>query len=575
MSDSPEEFTEGLYLQEDPDLARRSDILADQKDFLDDPLSDDFIDPEPLTEPFSRAKDPKPAKTEKSSIDLLKIYIRESYHHRLLNTQEEINLAKRIEYGENEIIKALLRTKLGQQSALELKAQLVDQTISLKDLGIRDEKSPARLEKTPTRTLEQVLSLFDSLGALFKKRLKNHQKITALSAKLETKLETKLEAKIASELDAELDEKNNQASLKALNQANELLDNQIVKISRDLSLMKRIRPSLNKRFKDWASQIVALQNQLRTFGLDQAPVWTDRSSSDSVKGQKSSRAHQQTLKFAQKKIQEISKESQLKPEELRSLVRDLDLYDNLVNTARDALINANLRLVISAAKRYRNNNLGLLDRVQEGNIGLIKAVEKFDHTLGWKFSTYATWWIRQAITRAIADHSRTIRLPVHLTETINKINRATKALIIELGREPTEEEIANRASLRQNQVTQAIKSSKDTLSLTSPLRDDSETRLGDILPDQNQITPDVAAIQSDLKDKIREVLSSLEPNEAEVIRLRFGIDKHRDFTLEEVGVKLNVTRERIRQIENNAIKKMKHFTRKSLLEPFIERRGDF
>ena len=272
----------------------------------------------------------------------------------------------------------------------------------------------------------------------------------------------------------------------------------------------------------------------------------------------------------QKRLKNIEKTSNLSIHEIKEINRRMSIGEAKARRAKKEMIEANLRLVISIAKKYTNRGLQFLDLIQEGNIGLMKAVDKFEYRRGYKFSTYATWWIRQAITRSIADQARTIRIPVHMIETINKLNRISRQMLQELGRDPQPEELAERMDLPEDKVRKVLKISKEPISMATPIGDDEDSNLGDFIEDTNVLLPADTATNAGLSESTREILSSLTPREAKVLRMRFGIDMNTDHTLEEVGKQFDVTRERIRQIEAKALRKLRHPSRSEQLRSFID-----
>ena len=272
----------------------------------------------------------------------------------------------------------------------------------------------------------------------------------------------------------------------------------------------------------------------------------------------------------QKRLTSIEKLSHLNINDIKEINRKMSIGEAKARRAKKDMIEANLRLVISIAKKYTNRGLQFLDLIQEGNIGLMKAVDKFEYRRGYKFSTYATWWIRQAITRSIADQARTIRIPVHMIETINKLNRISRQMLQELGREPLPEELAIRMDMSEDKVRKVLKISKEPISMETPIGDDEDSHLGDFIEDTNVMLPADTATNAGLSESTREILSSLTPREAKVLRMRFGIDMNTDHTLEEVGKQFDVTRERIRQIEAKALRKLRHPSRSEQLRSFID-----
>ncbi len=310
---------------------------------------------------------------------------------------------------------------------------------------------------------------------------------------------------------------------------------------------------------------------IETFKANETNLkWIDNHLKSGEKYSKTLEPCKEEILRYQKRLKNIEKISNLSIHEIKEINRKMSIGEAKARRAKKEMIEANLRLVISIAKKYTNRGLQFLDLIQEGNIGLMKAVDKFEYRRGYKFSTYATWWIRQAITRSIADQARTIRIPVHMIETINKLNRISRQMLQELGRDPQPEELAERMELPEDKVRKVLKISKEPISMATPIGDDEDSNLGDFIEDTNVLLPADTATNAGLSESTREILSSLTPREAKVLRMRFGIDMNTDHTLEEVGKQFDVTRERIRQIEAKALRKLRHPSRSEQLRSFID-----
>ena len=310
---------------------------------------------------------------------------------------------------------------------------------------------------------------------------------------------------------------------------------------------------------------------LRSFpGNEINEGWVDELLADKPRYSEGLEALKGDILRAQKKLAELEETSRLTISEIKDITRRMSIGEARARRAKKEMVEANLRLVISIAKKYTNRGLQFLDLIQEGNIGLMKAVDKFEYRRGYKFSTYATWWIRQAITRSIADQARTIRIPVHMIETINKLNRISRQMLQEMGREPTPEELGERMEMPEDKIRKVLKIAKEPISMETPIGDDEDSHLGDFIEDGTMESPIDSATVENLKEATRDVLSGLTAREAKVLRMRFGIDMNTDHTLEEVGKQFDVTRERIRQIEAKALRKLRHPTRSDHLRSFLD-----
>jgi RNA polymerase primary sigma factor len=503
------------------------------------------------------AQEEEDADGHSTSIDPVRLYLRKMGSVKLLKREGEVAICKRIEDGERRVLQVVLNSSVAIEEILSLGDKLRKQQIRVQDVVKDAAEEDAEFDEQ--WHVERVCKVIDKVRRIWSEKEKVGAKLDAkVSETTKKKYRNQVEDFKREILDA----------LHAMRFKKKQIDEIVLKLK---SFFERIEQAhreitdCERRSGLSLKELRKTLREIRSSPLRQRAVAKKLGiRSEEIEGMS------QVIATAQKRIEEVEGEAKLAEGDLRETVNEIQAGEQKAEKAKVELIEANLRLVVSIVKKYTNRGLQFLDLIQEGNIGLMRAVDKFDYKRGYKFSTYATWWIRQAVTRAISDQARTIRIPVHMIETMNKLARTRFHIVQELGREPTPEELAEKMELPLDKVQKVLKLAKEPISMETPVGQEDDSQLGDFIEDKGAISPSDALISSDLAEQTRKVLATLTPREEKVLRMRFGIGEKSEHTLEEVGQSFEVTRERIRQIEAKALRKLQHPSRSKRLKAFRE-----